>query len=347
MMGAPALTPARRSDGPRKAARTPLTGALADVWGGLQHYPWAYDDRPATAAEARRGLASTWRHPRGASDWQEIPGVGIQHAHEYQWVIIDCDHDADDQWRCAGLPPPALLVVNNRAQRHPGRHHIAWRLSAPVGRTNSHRRGPVNFLRLVHAGLCLALRGDLAYHINQPTTKNPRCRERFDAEFWGRAVSLDDLAARVDLEAAAAELKTRARQREHKLIGEAESSRNCALFEAFRHKGYRWVDRHGKENPEALYDYLFGLIADANSKLPVPLPIYEFRAIVASITRFCIERYRPRTRRRKTETPASKTDRIIAAAAAICADGRRPTLAQLTAATGVPRSTISRLRGAL
>ncbi len=201
---------------------------------------------------------------------QDLRLIELNPPTQIYWVTFDCDHGDYERWKTAGLLEPAFITVS----RESGRHHVTYRLRAPVCRSEHAHDRPRKYLNAISEGLRQALDGD-AFYVGL-LTKNPLHPAWLTirpAEM--PSYTLAQLAETVDLRRAAA--PARARTWTNPAINMAEvnvGGRNRALFDQVRF----WA----RKNPENLEGILeFG--ERSNAQLKQPLSFNEVKSIVSSV----------------------------------------------------------------
>jgi hypothetical protein len=188
------------------------------------------------------------------------------------WLIFDCDHCDAERWKRAGLPEPSFIVFD----RDTGRHHVVYRLSAPVCTSERAHPAPIEYMRAVREALRVALGGDSGYV--GLLTKNPLHPE------WGviRSVTmpsytLKDLARTVILCDVPKRRDSRGIDAEC-LAHVGRGGRNQALFDAVRYWSYQYGD-----NDNAIREYA----DECNALFPEPLEPNEVATVAGSVARYC------------------------------------------------------------
>lgn len=227
----------------------------------IPHFPRATDNCHA-------GMRSMpWSHA------QKLRSVELNPPGQLHWLLFDCDHDDPELWRAVGLPEPSFITVNPLT----GRHHVVYRLKAPVCRSERGRARPLAYLRAVLEGLRVALNADPGYV--RVLTKNPlhpAWRTVRPAEM--PRYSLAELAANVDLRSARKSMAARARLQSAANLGEVGiGDRNRALFDAVR----KWA----RANADDLANIL-PFAERCNEQLQQPLAFNEVKNTVSSIERY-------------------------------------------------------------
>ncbi|WP_169335954.1 replication initiation protein [Nocardia tenerifensis] len=149
--------------------------------------------------------------------------------------LVITDHDggmADEIVAHAGLPQPSYVALNPITRSG----QIVYALETPVILTDAARRGPVNLLARIEAGLNDVLAGDVAY--GGRTTKNPTHVEHLT--LWGpehAVYKLKDLADPLDRLKALPKFKTTTERR--KKLRTSGTGRNVDLFDLTRKWSYR------------------------------------------------------------------------------------------------------------
>ncbi len=239
--------------------------------------------RPRAANDYTQGIQRvSWKKAQGLRSVELNPP-----AHIY-WLVFDCDHSEHERWKTAGLPEPAFITINPQN----GHHHVVYRLSTPVCRSECARARPLAYLRAVEKAMRVALGGDRGYA--RLLTKNPlhpawmTIRPQVMPSY-----SLAQLAATVDLKNTDEEPGTKkgrtSRQFAESLSTTAEGGRNRALFDAVRHRPATEKD-------------IRSYAERCNAMLPEPLPASEVIGIAKSI-----ERYETRGTRSKSESEAFRS----------------------------------------
>lgn len=149
--------------------------------------------------------------------------------------LVITDHDggrAEEIAGVCGLPVPSYIALNPFTKSG----HIVYALEAPVCLTDAARRGPVNLLSRIEAGLNDVLDGDVAFGAR--TTKNPRHAEHLT--LWGPSYAAYKLA---DLAGPLAELKALPKWsgtcERRKKLANSGTGRNVDLFDTTRRWSYR------------------------------------------------------------------------------------------------------------
>lgn len=103
-------------------------------------------------------------------------------------MVFDVDHPgAALRWQDAHLPPPTWTTTNPKS----GHGHLAYRLAAPVARSEMARLRPLRMLARIQRGMTVALDADRAY--TGLTTQTPG-HSRWTTVVWRpEAYSLDEL----------------------------------------------------------------------------------------------------------------------------------------------------------
>lgn len=239
-------------------------------------------------------------------------------AHVY-WLIFDCDHTEHERWKSQGLLQPSFVTINPCN----GHHHVAYRLRAPVCRSERARYRPLAYLGAVQGALREALKADPNYA--GMLTKNPL------HSAWVTIVpkampsyGLSELAATVDIRKSKQGRKSdRSSLAGGKLADLGKGGRNRGLFDAVRTRPTVEQDIH------AYAQRCNALLAD-------PLGANEVASIAKSI-----ERWESNVRRPLLQ------DRFRALQAARGKKGGRPRSVGDTrpwVAAGISRSTWYRQR---
>lgn len=222
--------------------------------------------------------------PRGADDYtlgiqrmsweraQNLRSIEINPPAHVYWLLFDCDHADHNQWKVAGLPEPSFITVNPAN----GHHHVAYRLIAPVCRSENAHARPRAYLRAVQEAMRQALRGDP--HYAGVLTKNPLhpawttiCAENMPA------YSLAQLHRTIDLQQASGSTSKVSKVRRNRITPSLAEvgigGRNHALFNAVRLR------------PAAEQD-VQAYAERCNELFHQPLPGSEVIAIANSIERY-------------------------------------------------------------
>ena len=227
----------------------------------IPHFPRATDNY-------ERGMrAMPW------SRAQNLRSIELNPCAQIYWLVFDCDHNDLERWKTAGLPEPSFITINPENQHH----HIAYRLAAPVCRSERGRTRPLAFLRAVYEGLRLSLEADPSYA--GVLTKNPLHPAWLTVRPTVMpSYSLTELAATVDLRHISVSGRAQVRAKPQiNMANVAVGGRNRALFDAVR----VWAHR----NPESLDDIL-EFAEQCNAHLMQPLGFNEVTSIVRSIERY-------------------------------------------------------------
>jgi len=322
-----------------RAVRTPLLPpAVVEFFGDAKCIP----RRPYASDDPRTGI-----HPR---DWDIAAGlrsIQINPPEMQHWLIFDCDHDTFDLWR-EHLPEPSYIAINPDDHRHPGHHHVAYKLAAPVCRSARAHRKPIIYLRAVQEAMRRALGGDPAY--TGLITKNPLHPDwRVQRGDGLPTYELGDLAAGLDLRQPRAERPRSAPHELQDLTLVGIGMRNKALFDVVRHWAYAEAD-----GPDSILEYA----RRCNELLPDPLPDNEVRSTARSIAAYIqahrhgsgsrdhqafVERQRGRGRKggqRSGEVRAAMSEDRRASVRLMAARGMSSR--QIAAELGVNQSTIVR-----
>lgn len=259
-----AMRIAQKKPRPRSAKPAPeLPARVAEFFGSggcLPHRPRATDDYTQGTGRV------PWERAQGLRSIELNPPAHIH------WLVFDCDHSEHERWRAAGLPPPSFITVNPQN----GHHHVVYRLSAPVCRSENARSKPQAYLCAVQEAMRLALGGDP--HYAGVLTKNP-LHPAWTTLRQQRmpAYALGELAAAVDLkQAGGSATKGRSSRRSQAPAGLADigvGGRNRALFDAVRQRPASCADIQGYADR-------------CNAMFPEPLAASEVAGIVASIERY-------------------------------------------------------------
>jgi hypothetical protein len=227
----------------------------------IPHFPQATDD-------CEMGMRSMpWTRA------QTLRYIGLNPPEQLYWLLFDCDHDNPMRWKVAGLPEPSFVTICQKTNRH----HVAYKLKAPVCRSEYGRSRPLVFLRAVQEGLRLALEAD-PYYVRL-LTKNPlhpcwKTVRRTEMPCY----SLAELAATVDLPSARVARASTVKERSLVNLTEVGvGSRNRALFDVVR----QWA----RQNHDNLTDIL-AYAERCNAQLAQPLGANEVRGIARSIERY-------------------------------------------------------------
>jgi Replicase family/Primase C terminal 1 (PriCT-1) len=200
--------------------------------------------------------------------------------------LIITDHDggrADEIAALAGLPVPSYIATNPFTNDG----HIVYALKGAVVLTDCARRGPVNLLARVEAGLNDVLAGDVAY--GGRFTKNPRHTDHltlFGPEY--ATYDLKELAG--PLEALGALPKWSTSTERRKKLHSSGTGRNVDLFDLVRRWSYRRVrdySSHGLWFPvvhDHAWDRNMDIIGQAYDK--GPMEPGEVRQVAHSISRW-------------------------------------------------------------
>lgn len=238
-----------------------MTPKLAHQLSLFDDLPWPH--RPLCADDLSRGL---YRAPQA----EALSHAYIQHnPAAFVWAMVfDVDRPgAAVAWQDAGLPPPTWTTQNPRN----GHAHLAYRLQAPVSRSELSRLRPLRLLARVQHSMTAALAADRAYA--GLITKTPR-HERWRTEVWRPdAYDLDELR---DWLPDHLPLPPRITKRDAIGVG-----RNVCLFDGLRRWAYRarldfddqgrWLDAcHTK--------------AAALNTFADPLPCNEVKATAKSVS---------------------------------------------------------------
>ena len=156
--------------------------------------------------------------------------------------LIVTDHDGSDADQIAdlkGLPEPSYIALNPFTRSG----HIVYALSAPVCLTDSARRGPMNLLARVEAGLCDVLSGDVGY--SGRLTRNPW--HQGSLPLWGASEASYGLR---ELSSALSDLGALPGYHPRATLTRSAIGRNCALFDLTRRWAYRAWRRHCEDPTE-------------------------------------------------------------------------------------------------
>ena len=229
----------------------------------LPHRPQATDDYSLGMSH------SSWER---AKDLRSVELNPPAHVH---WLIFDCDHSDYERWRTAGLPEPSFITINPNS----GNHHLVYRLSSPVCRSERGRYRPLAYLRVVKEALRLAVGGDLSY--NGRLTQNPMHPAWLTVRSAKMpAYTLAELAKNVVIKAfrrGSNKNWQRASLESTHLVEVEVGGRNRALFDAVRHWAY-----NNAQSMDGLQDYA----ESCNGLFQHPLGHSEVIGIVRSIERY-------------------------------------------------------------
>lgn len=244
-----------------------LPPAVLAFFGSSEYLP----HRPRAADDYTLGIQRmSWERAQSLRSIELNPPAYIH------WLVFDCDHADHERWKSAGLPEPSFITIN------PGNshHHVVYRLSAPVCRSERARAHPLEYLRAVEEAMRDALGGDPDYA--RLLTKNPL------HPAWVTihpqvmpSYSLAQLAATVDLKRADEKPGTKvsrsSREFAERLSTTASGGRNRALFDAVRQRPT--TERNIRDYAER-----------CNAMFPTPLPLSEVISIAKSIERYEISK---------------------------------------------------------
>lgn len=235
----------------------------------LPHRPRAADDYTLGTQRC------SWLQAQGLRSIELNPPAHIC------WLVFDCDHTDHNRWQNAGLPQPSFITINPDN----GHHHVAYRLSAPVCRSENARRHPLEYLHAVEKAMRQALGGDPNY--SRVLTKNPLHPAWVTIRLQPMpAYSLAQLAATVDLkkpdDTPDAPKGRRSHQFAERLSTTASGWRNRALFDAVRQRPVIEKD-------------IKSYAAGCNALFPQPLPASEVISIAKSIERYETRRIRSKS----------------------------------------------------
>lgn len=224
--------------------------------------------RPRASDDPKKGtMVVSWDRA------QYLRQVELNPPAQISWLAFDCDHDNYDLWKTAGLPEPAFITVNPKS----GNHHVVYRLTTPVCRSERARARPLAFLHAVYEGLRNALMADSAYA--RVLTQNPVhpdwlvIRPALMPEY-----SLAELAATLNLQDVSSSKRARYQARLDIALTEVGvGSRNQALFDNVRSWAYR-----NKDNLENMLEFA----ERSNLQLTQPLSLNEVKTITGSIMRY-------------------------------------------------------------
>lgn len=193
------------------------------------------------------------------------------------YLFFDLDHeDSVLAWHTENLPAPYWTARNPEN----GHCHICYKLETPFPTTEIANIKPIRYASAIQAAYAKKLGSDTSY--SRLITKNP-LHWHWDVVFWSdQAYSLDYLADFVDLD------KKPSPEARQQGLG-----RNCTVFDAVRHWGYRKVKTYLKEN--ASYDAWFNAVLERvlkeNENFPEPLQYGELKQIAKSIAKWIWNRF--------------------------------------------------------
>ena len=263
---------------PRQAKELPTK--VLDFFGTadcLPHRPRATDDYDQGSQRVSWTIA------------QDMRSVDLNPPSHVHWLVFDCDHTEADRWRTAGLPEPSFITLNPVN----GHHHVVYRLSAPVCRSERAHAHPKDYLYAVQMALCLALGGDLSYA--GTLTKNPVHSAWVTIRSNQMPLySLGQLSATLDITTGyGGESKRNPRESSvgANLSEIGVGGRNRALFDAVRSR------------PKSALNIL-GYAQHCNAMFPEPLDPQEVKGIANSIERYEAKRKSPRNAEKFRATQA-------------------------------------------
>jgi DNA-binding CsgD family transcriptional regulator len=203
--------------------------------------------------------------------------------HSKQWLVYDVDRDTDCgmDWADRGVTPPNFAVVNPEN----GHAHYVYILTAPVYTQRNTSLKAQYYLQAIDEALNKKLGADKNY--SKLITKNPFHESWQYYPFQYNTYSLKEIAEGLVLK----------RKTKENLKTEDAKGRNCTLFEAVRHFGYR-ISREEGWNEQSFYqkieEHSLKLNQDFWTESIIPMTIREVQGIAKSIATWCWKHLAPK-----------------------------------------------------
>lgn len=192
------------------------------------------------------------------------------HPASVKWLVFDLDiSNALFAYHDNNAPRPQIIIKNPLN----GHAHYCYKLSENVGLWGNSSERAINYLRAVYRGLQLKLGADTGYSGNLIKTPTHSDWETYITGAK-RAYTLDELADYLELEP----------KQTFKADNDDYFGRNCAVFNATRHKAYAIAHKY---DYKSLYSEILAIATAENAKFNNPMQPNELHHITKSITRYC------------------------------------------------------------
>lgn len=173
------------------------------------------------------------------------------------------------------------LVIFNKDNDRKHKAHLIFFIDTPIPKTESAKIKPMQYLARIERCLTNKFKADLAY--TGFIVKNPFHEDHIAYEFRQEAWTLNELNDYLDLKEDYIHLEF------SKLVS---ISRNCAIFDTVRKKGYQVVDNYRKaKNRQGFDNYILNLADQLNNTLDDKLSYNEIKAIAKSIYNWTWKKY--------------------------------------------------------
>ena len=251
------------------------------------------------------------------------------------WLPYDIDRPgAGYDWEFREAPAPNI-IVENPENKHA---HLLYGLEIPVYTSPGAHIKPLRYAGAIDCALAKKLDADMGY--SGLIVKNPLNTKAWKVwEIEERLYDLDWLADYLDLE------RYWDRRRN---LPDYGLGRNCTLFERLRRWSYRAINKGHRKTLDA---WMIGVLHKATlyNDFTVPLPYSEIKSTAKSVGRWVWENFsqeeflaiqaaRSHKAALKRQAEAEKKRQLLLKFPNIYSDY------QLAAITGIPRTTVQRLR---
>ena len=227
------------------------------------------------------------------------PAIQLNPPHICAWLIFDIDvpfkgfisdyqFSGTYQWEDVDLPSPNYVAINQKT----GKYHLVYAISA-VFTTENARVHPLEYLAAIERTYTRLLNADSNYV--GLMTHNPLHSEWQTIVFHNHEYTLAELQNDMKLDA-----------KSKKQVNLSGYSRHIDLFDTLRYAAYERVVNSDVDY-NTLYNELLDLSEQTNAThFNVPLPLSSLRAVIKSVSKYCIRNrakiysgYKPKQRKLK------------------------------------------------
>lgn len=228
-----------------------------------------------------QGLGALYKRPR--EQYKKYTHIEHNEPTLIRWLVFDIDYSVRKGyfiWDIVNMPVPNI-AVRNPANGHA---HFFYKLKNPVGRADSSKQGPLQYLAHVENGLCELLKADRGY--SGLISKNP-FHDDWDTWFiHNRGYTLNELD---DWVQDSCYIKSKAYSETYGL------GRNCSVFELLKQWAYRSY-RQFNYKSQGWYDACLAQANHFNNDVCVenPLGYTELKGIAKSVSKWVEAHFNPR-----------------------------------------------------